>query len=130
MKTFEKHAKSDEQQLLANIIPRQVLRPRHKIFWTIETDLVTYQLICIGRCPSGLDVQEYPLELAVISLDDNDQSFTEQHERVSGKYRVVTKTFSRNSTKFDAVGIHWDNVPDWYHQSHGCAIENIVSHNV
>ena len=130
MKTFEKHAKSDEQQLLANVIPRQLLRPRQKIFWTIQTDLVHFELIGIGRLPIGLDVQEQPLQLAVIPLDINDEYFIEQHERLTGKYRVVTKIYSRNSTKFDAVKVYWDNVPDWFNQSVGCAIDVIVSHNV
>ena len=126
MKTFQKHAKSDEQQILANALPRHVLRPRQKIFWTIQTDLVTYQLICIGRCPSGLDVQEHALQLAVMPLDSNDEYFIEKHERTSGKYRVVTKSFSRNSTKFNAVTVHWDNMPDWCHQSYGCAANMIA----
>ena len=130
MKTFQKHAKSDEQQLLANALPRHVLRPRQKIFRRIQTDLVTFQLICIGRCPSGLDVHENPLQLAAIPLDSNDDFIIETHERITGKYRVVSKSFSRNSCKFDAVKVYWDNVPDWFNQSFGCAIDMIVSPNV
>ena len=117
MKTFEKLAKVDEQTLLAKAVPRHILQPRQKVFWRINTDLVTYELIAIGRIPSGLDIEENPLQLAVMPLDSNDECFIEKHERTTGKYRVKTQIYSRNSSKFEAVKINWDNMPDWCHQS-------------
>ena len=117
MKTYEKHARSDEQALLSRAVPRDLLQPRQKIFWRIETDQISYELISIGRQPCGIDVEENPMQLAVMPLDNNDDCFIEKQERTTGKYRVITHIYSRNSTKFDAVKIHWDNLPDWFRQS-------------
>ena len=114
MKTYEKFARSDEQKLLANLLPRRMLRPRQKTFWRIDTEPVSFELIAIGRTPCGIDVTEHPLELAILPLDNsNDVFFNEKHERITGKYRVVSKAFTGGSPKFEAVRVHWDNVVDW-----------------
>ena len=117
MKTYEKYAKADEQTLLGKAVPRHILQPRQKIFWRINTDQVSYELIAIGRQPCGIDVEENAMQLAVIPLDANDDCLIEKHERSTGKYRVITQIYNRNSTKFDAVKVHWDNLPDWFKQS-------------
>ena len=115
MKTYEKFARSDEQKLLSNLLPRRMLQPRQKIFWRIETDAVQYELIALGRVPIGVDVTEHALPLALIPLDTtNDVFFNETHERITGKYRVVTKAFTGGTDKLDSVDIHWDNVLDWF----------------
>ena len=115
MKTYIKHAHADEQKLLSNLLPRRMLKPRQKIFWRIETEPVSFELIAIGRLPCGIDVTEKPLDLALLPLDNtNDVFFNEKHERITGKYRVVTKAFTGGSPKFDAVRVHWDNVVDWF----------------
>ena len=114
MKTFAKFAQSDEQKLLANLLPRQMLRPRQKIFWRIDTEPIQFELIAIGRTPCGIDVTEDPLSLALLPLDNTiDVFFNEKHERTTGKYRVVTKAYTGGSPKYDAVRVHWDNVVDW-----------------
>ena len=47
-----------------------------------------------------------PLSLAVLPLDTtNDIFFNEKHERITGKYRVVTKAFTGGSPKFEAVQV-------------------------
>ena len=115
MKTYIKFAQTDEQKLLSNLLPRRMLKPRQKIFWRIETEPVSFELIAIGRLPCGIDVTEKPLDLALLPLDNtNDVFFNEKHERITGKYRVVTKAFTGGSPKFDAVQVHWDNVVDWF----------------
>ena len=115
MKTYEKFARSDEQKLLSNLLPRRMLQPRQKTFWRIETDAVQYELIALGRVPIGVDVTEHALPLALIPLDNsNDIFFNETHERITGKYRVVTKAFTGGTDKLDSVEIHWDNVLDWF----------------
>ena len=98
MKTFAKFAQSDEQKLLANLLPRHMLRPRQKIFWRIDTEPINFELIAIGRTPCGIDVTEDPLSLALLPLDNTtDVFFNEKHERTTGKYRVVTKAFTGGS---------------------------------
>ena len=115
MKTYVKHAQADEQKLLANLLPRRMLKPRQKTFWRIETEPISFELIAIGRLPCGIDVTEKPLDLALLPLDNtNDVFFNEKYERITGKYRVVTKAFTGGSPKFDAVRVHWDNVVDWF----------------
>ena len=115
MKTYEKYARSDEKQLLSNLLPRRMLQPRQKIFWRIKTDSVQYELIALGRLPIGVDVTEHALPLALIPLDNsNDIFFNETHERITGKYRVVTKAFTGGTEKLNSVEIHWDNVLDWF----------------
>ena len=115
MKTFEKYARSDEQKLLSNLLPRRMLKPRQKTFWKIATDQVQYELIALGRVPIGVDVTEHPLPLALIPLDTtNDIFHNESHERTTGKYRVVTKAFTGGTDKLNATSIHWDNVLDWF----------------
>ena len=115
MKTHEKYARSDEKQLLSNLLPRRMLQPRQKIFWRIKTDSVQYELIALGRLPIGVDVTEHALPLALIPLDTtNDVFCNETHERETGKYRVVTKAFTGGTDKLDSVDIHWDNVLDWF----------------
>ena len=62
-----------------------------------------------------LEPYQKPLSLAVLPLDTtNDIFFNEKHERITGKYRVVTKAFTGGSPKFEAVQVHWDNVVDWF----------------
>ena len=136
MKTYAKLAKSDEQKLLSNLLPRRMLRSRQKVFWRIDTEPVCFELVAIGRIPCGIDVTEKqgskwlfhflyihfyfepstkPLSLAILPLDTtNDIFFNEKHERITGKYRVVTKAFTGGSPKFEAVQVHWDNVVDWF----------------
>ena len=115
MKTYEKYARSDEKQLLSNLLPRRMLQPRQKIFWRIKTDSVQYELIALGRLPIGVDVTEHTLPLALIPLDTtNDVFCNETHERITGKYRVVTKAFTGGTDKLNSVEIHWDNVLDWF----------------
>ena len=115
MKTYEKFAKSDEQKLLVNLLPRRMLQPRQKTFWKIDTDHVQYELIALRRVPIGIDVTEHPLPLALIPLDTtNDIFHNETHERLTGKYRVVTKAFTGGTDKLNATSIHWDNVLDWF----------------
>ena len=115
MKTYEKFARSDEQKLLSNLLPRRMLQPRQKTFWRIETDAVQYELIALGRVPIGVDVTEHHLPLALMPLDNsNDVFHNESHERQTGKYRVVTKAFTGGTDKLDSVEIHWDNVLDWF----------------
>ena len=58
MKTYAKLAKSDEQKLLSNLLPKRMLRSRQKVFWRIETEPVVFELIAIGRIPCGIDVTE------------------------------------------------------------------------
>ena len=133
MKTYEKYARSDEQTLLSNLLPRRMLQPRQKTFWRIETDLVQYELIALGRVPIGVDVTEHPLPLALIPLDTtNDIFHNETHERQTGKYRVVTKAFTGGTDKLNATSIHWDNVLDWFktncisHEKLGLTIQTVT----
>ena len=115
MKTYEKYARSDEQQMLSNLLPRRMLQPRQKIFWRIETEPVQFELIALGRIPIGVDVTEHALPLALMPLDTTTDVFcNETHERLTGKYRVVTKAFTGGTEKLNAVSIHWDNVLDWF----------------
>ena len=58
MKNYAKLAKSDEQKLLSNLLPRRMLRPRQKVFWRIDTEPVCFELVAIGRIPCGIDVTE------------------------------------------------------------------------
>ena len=58
MKTYAKLAISDEQKLLSNLLPKRILRSRQKVFWRIETEPVTFELVCIGQIPCGIDVTE------------------------------------------------------------------------
>ena len=58
MKTYAKLAKSDEQKLLSNLLPRRMLRSRQKVFWRIDTEPVCFELVAIGRIPCGIDVTE------------------------------------------------------------------------
>ena len=125
MKTYEKFARSDEQKLLSNLLPRRMLQPRQKTFWRIETDAVQYELIALGRVPIGVDVTEHALPLAMIQLDNsNDIFFNEKNERITGKYRVVIKAFTGGTDKLDSIDIHWDNVLDWFH-TNCCSCEKL-----
>ena len=117
MRTYEKLAINDEKELLNNLLTKRILRPKQKIFHKISTPMVDYELIGIGRLPIGLDVKENPLELAAIPLDTNDIFTNEHHESQAGKYRIVTKSYTAGSDKFDAVDVRYDNVLDFYKQN-------------
>ena len=58
MKTYAKLAKSDEQKLLSNLLPKRILRSRQKVFWRIDTEPISFELVAIGRIPCGIDVTE------------------------------------------------------------------------
>ena len=70
MRTFEKIALKKEQELLSTLQPKRKLQAKKKIIWTINTADVRYECIAIGRCPNGIEVEEWsnPSELSAIAL--------------------------------------------------------------
>ena len=70
MRTFEKIALKKEQELLSTLQPKRKLKAKQKIIWTINTSDVKYECIAIGRCPNGIEVEEWsnPSELSAIAL--------------------------------------------------------------
>ena len=70
MRTFEKIAAKKEQELLSTLQPKRKLKAKQKIIWTINTNDVRYECIAIGRCPNGIEVEEWSnsAELSAIGL--------------------------------------------------------------
>ena len=58
MRTYQKTAKIDEQELVAKLLPMRILRAKQRTFWTINTSNITYQLVAIGRIPKGVTITE------------------------------------------------------------------------
>ena len=115
MRTYQKTAQKDEQELLAKLLPMRILRMKQKSFWTINTNAVTYQLIGIGRLPHGIDVVEEwsnPAELDASILDSNDLFECYDKENQIGKYRITTRCFTGGTDKFNRIRVYWDNVLD------------------
>ena len=74
MRTYEKIAAKKEQELLFTLQPKRKLQAKQKIIWTINTSDVRYECIAIGRCPNGIEVEEWSnsVELSAIALQGQD----------------------------------------------------------
>ena len=115
MRTFQKTAQKDEQEMLAKLLPMRILRMKQKTFWTINTNDVRYELVAIGRLPHGIDVVEEwsnPVQLDASILDSNDLFECEDKESQIGKYRITTRCFTGGTDKYDNINVYWDNVLD------------------
>ena len=115
MRTFQKIAQRDEQELLAKLLPMRILRAKQKTFWTINTNDVTYELVAIGRVPRDLSVTEEwsnPSELDAQMLAKND--IFECYDKVNevGKYKIVTKCFTGGTEKFNLINVNWNHILD------------------
>ena len=114
MRTYEKLALRHEQELLSTLQPKQKLQAKKKVVWTINSQDVRYEMIAVGRTPNGIEVEEWsnPPELSLAALQANDICEAGDSQANVGKYRIITKCFTSQSEKFDAIRIHYDNVQD------------------
>ena len=58
MRTYQKIAQNDEQELLSKLLPMRILRAKQRTFWTINTNDITFELVAIGRIPKGVTITE------------------------------------------------------------------------
>lgn len=113
MRTYQKIAQSDEQELLAKLLPMRILRAKQRQFWTINTPGMTYELVGLGRLPPGLSITEEwsnPTEMNECMLQDNDLFECYDKQTEVGKYKITTKCFTGGTEKFNHIHVDWNNV--------------------
>ena len=115
MRTYQKIAQNDEQELLAKLLPMRILRAKQRTFWTINTNEVTYELVAIGRVPRELTVTEEwtnpsELDAQMLVSDDIFECYDKTNE--VGKYKIVTKCFTGGTEKFNQINIEWNHILD------------------
>ena len=113
MKTYQKAAQHDEQELLAKLLPVRILRAKQRTFWTINTKNITLQFVAIGRIPKDIKVTEEWLnqtELDTVMLEENDLFECYDKSTDVGKYSIETKCFTGGTDKFKQISIQWDQI--------------------
>ena len=115
MRTYQKIAQADEQELFAKLLPKRMRTSQQKVFWRINTAEVNYELVAVSRLPAGITVVDEwsnPTELSAIRLEENDLFECFDKKTTVGKYNILTKCFTGGSDKFDDIVVQWDQVID------------------